>query len=47
MQSFIYNLIKIKEIGSKNKVGTNKKIDINNIPQVINTCNAVFTFSKI
>ena len=42
-QSFIYNLIKIKKIDSKNKIIC-KKINTKNISQVINPCNIKFIF---
>lgn len=47
VQSFVYNLIKIKKIGITKILKSNKKIDINNIPQVINTCDVVFTLKNI
>jgi len=46
IQSFIYNLIKIKNIGKKYII-TSKKLNTDNIPQVINPCNIKFNFSKI
>ncbi len=47
VQSFVYNLIRVKQIGRKTKIISNKKVDVNNIPQVINTCDVVFNFEKI
>ena len=47
VQSFIYNLIKVKEIGTKNRLISNKTVNADNIPQVINTCDVVFDFKKI
>lgn len=43
VQSFIYNLIKIKNIGGKTVIKT-KHINTDNIPQVINPCNIKFEF---
>ena len=44
IQSFIYNFIKIKEIG-KNQYMRCKKINTENISQVINPCNIKFNFA--
>ena len=44
-QSFIYNFIKINNITESN-ISTTKKIDINNIPQIINPCDIVINVHK-
>ena len=46
IQNFIYNFIKVYKIGTKNKVSCNKKIIVNNIQQVINTCDIKFIIEK-
>ena len=46
VQNFIYNLIKIKNIGKSTTIISNK-INTNNIPQVINPCDIKFSFIKI
>ena len=46
VQSFIYNLIKIKNIGKSHTIVSNK-INTVNIPQVINPCNIKFRFVNI
>ena len=43
IQSFIYNFIKINKINKKYRL-TSKKINTDNIAQVINPCNIKFTF---
>jgi len=45
-QSFIYNFIKIKQIGIQQSIHS-KKIDTNNIPQIMNPCKISFYFTKI
>ena len=43
IQNFIYNFIKIKEIGIKQSIKYSK-INTETIPQVINPCNIKFYF---
>ena len=44
-QSFIYNFFKIKNINMNTIIETNK-IDINNVPQVINPCSIYFKINN-
>jgi len=46
IQSFVYNFIKLYKIGRSNNLVCNKRLNNNNIKQVINTCNVKFTIEK-
>lgn len=45
-QNFVYNLIKIKNIGEKEMI-TSHKINIKEIPQILNPCKIKFYFNKL
>ena len=44
-QSFLYNFIKVRNITSKTSVKT-VSLDTSHIPQIINPCSIVISFSK-